>query len=703
VSAEALHASWSRAARWRGVADDVASWLPLPLMLAVLAWRWQGIGAGLLVGLIGLSVLGAYAWRRATRFDQGWLVRQLDARAEMEDSADLLFAAAPLNPLQRLQRERIEARLAAGTPSDLRAGWSSRRIAAAWAAGLVAIVATLWWPADPAAPPPLAPSAEGTPPAPGIPRLTGQRLRIVPPAYTGLPARYETTLDARAPQGSRLEWTLRFAPDGGGGDLAFHQGARLALTRDGGDWRGARALDTSLLYRVLPRGAEAQKPPPLHRLDAVADTPPTIKVIAPDHGLSIVTPGQRSWTLRFDVADDYGVDATAQLRVTLAQGEGENITFRERTISVRGTGGARLRRFAPVLDLRSLGFAKGDDLIAQLIVRDHRTPGPQIVHGPSLILRWPPDLGSEGTGLEGMAKKVLPAYFRSQRQIIIDAEALLRQRRALAPDRFVAKSDAIGVDQRILRMRYGQFLGEEAAGDSPPPPTNDAETPATDAHGHEGEAPAPAATFGQDADVLGEYGHTHDESEAATLLDPDTRAILKQALDQMWQSELHLRQGDPAKALPFAYKALTFIKQVQQATRIFLARVGPELPPIDEARRMTGKREGLISRALPLVPREGGDAVPAAVWRALADAPGGPRVGGADLDALERWLRGQSRIADPLSLVSAIDAVRRDPACTRCRATLRGLLWRALARPPAQILRRAHGDAAGRRYLDALR
>ena len=42
--------------------------------------------------------------------------------------------------------------------------------------------------------------------------------------------------------------------------------------------------------------------------------------------------------------DDHGVAAQAQLRVTLAQGSGENIQFRERTLAVAGKGGATARR-----------------------------------------------------------------------------------------------------------------------------------------------------------------------------------------------------------------------------------------------------------------------------------------------------------------------------------------------------------------------
>ena len=704
--------------RARSLVDDLLLWLPLPLLAAAAVWRWHGAAFAALTAIAGLILLAILAWRRARRFNRHWLIRQLDARrADMEDSADLLFAEdAQLNPLQTLQRARLQQRLATSVTPDLRPAWSSPRIAAIWIAGALAITALFFWPTRQTATV-LAPSAENLPVVAGVPRLVAQRLRIVPPAYTGLPAREEASLDAKAPQGSRLRWTLHFEPQPIAADLVFHDGTRISLARQGDDWTVVRNLERSVLYRVSPSGAEKQPAPPLHRLDAINDAPPQIKVLVPENSLSLVAPGQRNWALAFEVSDDYGVAANAQLRVTLAQGEGENITFRERTIDVRGTGSRKLKRFSPRLDLASLGFAAGDDLIAQLTVADNRTPQPQRVRSPSLILRWPSDLGAESTGLEGMVKKVMPAYFRSQRQIIIDAEALLKEQRKLDPERFVARSDGIGVDQRILRLRYGQFLGEEAEGGAKPPPTNDAEThdddhaqtqaeaATQDEHDHVPANDQAKPAFGAQANVLEEFGHTHDHAEAATLLDPETRAILKRALDQMWQSELHLRQGHPQQALPYAYKALGFIKQVQQATRIFLARVGPELPPIDEARRMTGDRAGLARRELALVTRDTGiDAAPAEAWRALADLPDLAKTTELPLDALERWLRtNEARVPDPLAFVSAIDAVRRDPSCVECRRNLRGLLWTVLPRPPANVLRRSDEGADGRRYLEALR
>ena len=476
----------------------------------------------------------------------------------------------------------------------------------------------------------------------------------------------------------------------------------LSLARVGENWTATRTLTASLLYRVTPGGSTT-----LHRIDAIPDTPPVIRAITPETTLTLMKPGQRSWPLSFQVTDDHGVAATARLRLIVTSGEGENITFREFSRPITGIGASKRRRFTASLDISALGLTPGNDIVAQLIVADNRSPAPQTVRGTSLILRWPPNLGKEAGGLDGMVKAVLPAYFRSQRQIIIDTEALIPQRRKLPDDTFTVRSDTIGVDQRLLRMRYGALLGDEAA-KAPVLPTNDApatDKPATekpaethtddDGHDHGGEKPT---VFGDVGNVLENFGHTHDESGVATLFDPETRALLRQAVDAMWQSELNLRQGAPEKALPHAYAALGFIKKVQQATRIYLSRTGPDLPPIDLARRLGGDRKGLANPSLAPPPREAGDidAIPAAAWRALATNAN------PDLADLQRWAT-TATTKDRLALAAAIDAVAQDPACQPCRDRLRGQLWLAMATPPAQIPRRPAPDAAGQRYLDALR
>ncbi len=691
----------------------------IPVAVGVVLWRMASPVAAVTTALAGIALLYLLAWRRTRAFDTAWLVRQLDARRkDLDDSADLLFvSSATLTPLQQLQQVRVKERLRTQPAPDLREPWPWVRIAAVWSLAGVVTAAIVPWPAAAPDATTLASSDDATPAAPGIPRLVAQRLHVAPPAYTGQAARYEAMLDAKAPAGSRLAWTLRFDPQPASANLVFHDGQHIALVREGDTWQARLVLTKSTLYRVVATGSEGQPSSKLRRLDAVPDRAPEVKVLVPDRGLSLVSVGQSRWALAFEARDDYGIAPTATLKLTLAQGSGENIAFKEQVTMLRGAGPATARRFTASLDLKALGMAVGDDLIAQLSVRDSRAPSPQLAQSPGLILRWPADLGEESTGLEGLVKKVMPAYFRSQRQIIIDAEALQKQKRTMPVERFVTRSDAIGVDQRILRLRYGQFLGEEAEGEPQAPPTNDADDDHADGDGHDHASEATAlqdshehatsatgASFGREADVLEAYGHTHDHAEAATLLDPETRATLKKALDQMWQSELHLRQGHPDQALPYAYKALEYIKQVQQATRIYLARVGPELPPIDETRRMGGDRKGIAARALGTLegPPDEDAPAPMRVWRALAND--GSPTGAADLDALQAWLRAnETRIPDALDLFAAIDEVRGDPGCGPCRHRLRARLWSASAQPPAQVPRRNATDEAGRRYLDALR
>lgn len=62
------------------------------------------------------------------------------------------------------------------------------------------------------------------------------------------------------------------------------------------------------------------------------------------------------------------------------------------------------------------------------------------------------------------------------------------------------------------------------------------------------------------------------------------------ALEQMWQSELHLRLYEPEQALPFETKALEYLKIVQQKARSYVKKTGLDPPPIKEKEtRLTGE------------------------------------------------------------------------------------------------------------------
>ncbi|TDK25146.1 hypothetical protein E2F46_07600 [Luteimonas aestuarii] len=698
------------------------------LAFAALAWRMWGTTAALVLFLGGCVLAIALGAWRARRFDIAWAAARLDAaRRDLDDSAHLLSRPqASLSPLQRLQQSRVQQRLRDRPAPDLRPAWSWHLIVPAWALAVLVVAWALAWPAATIVPSTATQASRATA-AVGPPALQTATLNIAPPAYTGIAASRTDSLDAQAPVGSRLQWRLRFDPQPEGVVLRTHEDRDIPLRREEGDWLAETVLDASMLYRVVVQGDAAVAS--LHRIDARPDQPPRVRVRQPERALTLADPLPRAWAVAFEAEDDHGLAIDARLLVTRTEGTGENIRFIEHDMALRGRGDRRQLRFETTLDPARYGVQRGEDLIVRLEVRDNRAPQPQVARSASAILRWPERTPLGAEGLDGLARQILPAYFRSQRQIIIDAEALIAERPRLTDDAFLARSDTIGVDQRLLRLRYGQFLGEESEG-APSLPTSDLPTsdldpdslPGSphahddgqdhsdhahgpgDGHGHDHDdhdhaVPAPTDGFGDGSGVVEAFGHIHDLPEAATLLDPKTREILRGALREMWQSELHLRQGAPRDALPYANRALELIKQVQQADRIYLPRVGSQLPPVDESRRLGGKRDGIASRALPAPPARDTDPVLAA-WRGL-ETGATPDV--AALDALQAWAATHpARVRDPLALVAAIDALRIDPACRSCLDALRAVLWAAMQRPAAGIAPRDAAGASGRRYLDAL-
>ena len=701
--------------------------------VSALGWRFAGI-IGLVSGLILAMMVSCFvAWQWQRRIDDQWLARCIDTRrVDAEDSAALIFARDDtLTALQRLQRNRLKIRLQDESRLDLRDPWPRRHLIINLAVGLfvIAAIALLQTP-------PKVAFGSDKKPATHADRATSSldavTLGIEPPAYTKLPTRSERTLDAKAAQGSMLRWRLRISPRPSKAVLAFHDGNTLELTREGNDWIGERRLETSVLYRIELIDASPLSDQGLHRIDAIADLAPEVRVIEPESSLTLLASEQKQWQLDFQAHDDYGL-ADATLQITLAQGGGENVTFKEQTLALIGTdiastSAGQTRRYTTALDLAKFGVGQGDDIIVRLSVSDNAQPTPNITRSASFILRWPAQSSEESSTMEGIVQNTLPAYFRSQRQIIIDSEALVQEQAQLDESTVLKRSDSIGVDQKILRLRYGQFLGEEfESGRGAEAPTDSDQEDGDHDHAKEsgknganGATPGSAAkedaqksalvehdhdeggsttTFGNEGNVLAEYGHAHDQAEAATLLDPATRKILKSALDEMWQAELHLRTGEPAQALPYEYRALGYIKQVQQASRIYLSRVGLELPQVDESRRLTGKRGDLTDRIDPLITAVSDDAVVANAWVALDGAASTP----PDLTALERWARErQSTLPDALGVIAAIDDVRRDATCLPCRDRLHARLWPLLPSTAARATPRKQIDAGGAAWLDAL-
>jgi hypothetical protein len=262
------------------------------------------------------------------------------------------------------------------------------------------------------------------------------------------------------------------------------------------------------------------------------------------------------------------------------------------------------------IDLKALNFSPGDELYYYWAAFDNKTPEPNFTKSDTYFVVFKDTASKDESDLATMAMNILPEYFRSQRQIIIDTEKLIKKRNRIKQAVFNAESNEIGYDQKVLRLRYGQYLGEEFENSIGAAPheaedgdfmkgfvhAHDSEEQEDnhehEEHGHEHEHAAENPNANQDplAALMAEYVHSHDDAETNTFYEQSTRSLLKMALEQMWQAELHLRLYEPEKAIPFENKALSYLKEAQQKARVFVKKTGFDPPPIKEKeKRLTGE------------------------------------------------------------------------------------------------------------------
>jgi len=205
--------------------------------------------------------------------------------------------------------------------------------------------------------------------------------------------------------------------------------------------------------------------------------------------------------------------------------------------------------------------------------------------------------------LEGLANSVnvKPEYFRSQRQIIIETEQLIRDKDTLAQKAFGQRSNDLGIDQRLLRLRYGRFLGEETETNLGEERIGEEEHNGHD-HDHTKEDDAVnAKDFNNAEKIIEQFSHKHDIAEDASFFDPVTKQQLKATLAEMWNAELRLRTFKPQEALPYEYKALRLLKDLQQKSRVYVGKTSVKTAPLKPEKRLTGELDKII---VPILQRD---------------------------------------------------------------------------------------------------
>ncbi|MCB2409262.1 DUF4175 domain-containing protein [Hymenobacter lucidus] len=600
-----------QAHRWQRTARLLLPTLAAAGLLLLGAYRLPQ--TQLLVLSVAVLGLGLAGWqlRNIWRQPLAAVARQLDRHfPTLEDSTGLLLQpTAGLNLLARLQQQHVAARLQRLRQDEPRPLLPVRFAAAWWlTTGLLAGVILLWFwqpgssysrnnpgvtmcfPTAPAKPGQVAP-----------PTITTTHIRILPPAYTRRAPSAASAPSFRCPQGSRVQWVVEVSRAATAPQLEIGR-QRLAFRPVPGhplQFAIAHTFTASTLYRIRFAGQASDD----YAVEVEPDRAPAIQIRTPKP-YTLVEFGQKpEVAVQFALGDDYGL-TSVRLVATVAQGQGEAVKFREVATDLSSSlrGQPTQATLTHRLRLLALGLTYGDEVYFYVQAWDNNR---HTSRSDTYLVQWEDTTVDDSGSDMAMGVNVVPAYFRSQRQVIIDTEKLLVERRQLAPTGFSSRANDLGHDQKVLRLRYGKFLGEEfeeSFGQSATrPPTADADHTEEPGHaeteelGHDHAAPATAADASPEAAaaLLDPYVHHHDDSETADFLEPAVKAKLRGVLSQMWEAELRLRTARPAEALPYEYRALRLLKQVQQQTRLYVRKSGFDPPIIPEATsRLTGELAG---------------------------------------------------------------------------------------------------------------
>lgn len=565
-----LHTS---ASRWRR--QRLAAWGGAAIGAATL-----GASIGLLTpagpivpGLIGAVMVALWGRHRLARVPI--TARTAAEHADrilptLEESATLLLTdpAVPAPLLVRLQRERAAEALLAAPPLG---GLPQPNIRLAGVFGLAALALAALVTVVPVgtmakAPTPIVPAASTY----ESPPLTIGTITLdwTPPAYLGQPADTATRLDATVPEGSVVRWRVT-ATAASAVRLVDARGDTIAARASDDGWLVERVVDQSLLWRAEAIGADGTVAGGGdHRLIVVPDRPPVIAILAPAQRVTLDWDEPHVVVVRAVVSDDHALGALG-LVATHGRGRGEGVRFRDTQLGVEvetaTSPGSRVvsRR----VDLDSLGVAPGDEVFLAFTAQDRREPVANTTRSETIFLALRDTVLMSYATLAGVALQVEPAYFRSQRQIILDTEELLREARLGRVRDVGPRAIEIGLDQHLLRLRYGPLVGEETEG---------LEAAGDDDHADHDEE--------QREVTMDDFIHRHDMEENATLLSDEVKATLKRALASMWEAEKLLRTGRPQPALPHEYAALAALEEIRLTERAYVQRIGFTPPAVDVER-----------------------------------------------------------------------------------------------------------------------
>jgi hypothetical protein len=438
-------------------------------------------------------------------------------------------------------------------------------------------------------------------------RIQSLFIQVTPPAYTRLASTEATQPELKVSEGSKVSWKLKFSSEISSAQLIISGKDSVQLSQTSDEYHISYLVSESGFYQIQWKQKDKVTRSDFYKIEVIADQPPKITIDNLNQFTKLALRDKLSLTIQSTLSDDYGLSRSI-IVATVSKGSGESVKFREEKLAFEQLISGKQLKVTRQIDLMKMGMEPGDELYFYVEATDNKTPSPNYNRTETFFIALQDTTQQTAVEDEGLGVDLMPDYFRSQRQIIIDTEKLLKEKKKISLQQFKSTSNELGYDQKVLRLRYGQFLGEEfedQIGKVEAPSEDDdhesvvakfghthdkenehnlVQEKKEESHGHDHKG---GEGKGEAENPLEAFAHNHDDGEQATFFVQSVRAKLKAALTVMWDAELYLRLYQPEKSLPYQYTALRLLKEISNDSRIYVHRTGFDPPPLKEEKRLT--------------------------------------------------------------------------------------------------------------------
>lgn len=438
---------------------------------------------------------------------------------------------------------------------------------------------------------------------PSQPTITTQKLTIIHPSYTNLAKTVTSNMNIKALEGSRLVWEVQFDTVIQGAYMEISENEYPMAKQEKGYSKQMLLTESGFYNFKFKDTDDATYISDLYAMEVLKDASPLIEIQGLKQFTSFDFSQSKVLNFKAELTDDYGVE-DSYIIATVTKGEGESVKFREErlTFDDKLTSGSRKLVLSKKIDLDQMRMEPGDELYFYIVASDTKRPKANTSRSETFFAVIKDTLSGQFAVAGTMGADLMPDYFRSQRQLIIDTEKLIADQNKITKEKFNFTSNELGFDQKALRLKYGEFMGDEDVAIGPT--TEEVREVDTESesnlleeytHDHDGDNEHNLVDHdhseegdNKSTDPLESYLHNHDDPEESTLFTASLKSMLRQAMAEMWDAELFLRLYTPEKSLPFQYRALKLIQDIKNSARIYVHRIGFDPPPIKEDKRLSG-------------------------------------------------------------------------------------------------------------------